>query len=58
MSQIKNIVDAVILGLVYNFKEYKTKQDLIYFFDNVDLNLNIIDEKINLLQRIKLLRKD
>jgi hypothetical protein len=58
VNQIKYIVDSTILGLVYNFEQYKTKYDLIYYFDNVDLKLDVIDEKIKSLQRIKQLRKD
>jgi hypothetical protein len=58
VSQIKNIVDSTILGLVYNFEQYKTKHDLIYYFNNVDLKLDVIDEKIKSLQRIKQLRKN
>jgi len=58
VNQIKKIVDFVLLGLVYNIDEYKTKQDLIYYFDNVDLKLEVIDEKIKALQRITQLRKE
>lgn len=57
VNQIKNIVDSVLLNLVNNFNEYKTKQDLIYYFDNVDLKLEVINVKIEALQRIKKLRK-
>ena len=56
VHQIKHIVDSILLNFVYNFEQYKTKYDLIYYFDNVDLKLDVIDEKIKSLQRIKQLR--
>lgn len=56
VTQIKNIVDSTLIQLIYNLEEYKTKKDLIYFFDNVDLSFEKIDQKINALERIKKLR--
>lgn len=56
VSQIKHIVDSVMIQLIYNLSEYKNKHDLIYFFDNVDLDLDVIDKKITALKRIRKLQ--
>jgi hypothetical protein len=54
--QIKHIVDSTLLQLIYNLNEYKSKHELIYFFDNIDLDFKVIDKKITALKRIKKLR--
>jgi len=52
-SRIKRLVDALLIFLFYDLKEFKSKRHMIYYLDNLNLKENDIDDYVSILTRIK-----
>ena len=55
-GRIKRLVDSMLIFLLFNIGDFKSKRHMIYYLDHLNLNENDIDDYVSILSRIKELK--